>query len=146
PRAPDKIYVDRGGFLDPIDFDPMRWGVPPSILPATDSTQLLSLVVADRALRDAFGDGEELDRDRVSVMLGVTGAQKLLGEMNSRLQRPIWARALREMGMSEAQVQEACDRISANYVPWQESTFPGVLGNVVAGRIANRLDLGGTNC
>src|SRR5262249_5957816 len=24
--------------------------------------------------------------------------------------------------------------------------FPGLLGNVVAGRIANRLDLGGTNC
>ncbi|MCZ7681774.1 MAG: hypothetical protein M5U28_24485 [Sandaracinaceae bacterium] len=59
PKAPDKIYVDRGGFLDPIAFDPMRWGVPPSILPATDSTQLLALVVAERALRDAFGDAME---------------------------------------------------------------------------------------
>ena len=29
---------------------------------------------------------------------------------------------------------------------WTESTFPGLLGNVVAGRIANRFDLGGTNC
>src|SRR5690606_28426090 len=38
PKAPDKIYVDRGGFLDPIAFDPMKWGVPPSILPATDTT------------------------------------------------------------------------------------------------------------
>ena len=28
----------------------------------------------------------------------------------------------------------------------QEATFPGLLGNVVAGRIANRLDLHGTNC
>ncbi len=31
-------------------------------------------------------------------------------------------------------------------MPWQENSFPGLLGNVVAGRIANRLDLGGTNC
>ena len=31
-------------------------------------------------------------------------------------------------------------------MPWQEDSFPGLLGNVVAGRIANRLDLGGTNC
>ena len=31
-------------------------------------------------------------------------------------------------------------------MPWQESTFPGLLGNVVAGRIANRFDLRGTNC
>ncbi len=32
------------------------------------------------------------------------------------------------------------------FVPWQENSFPGLLGNVVAGRIANRLDLHGTNC
>jgi 3-oxoacyl-(acyl-carrier-protein) synthase len=31
-------------------------------------------------------------------------------------------------------------------VPWQEDSFPGLLSNVVAGRIANRLDLHGTNC
>src|SRR5262249_56497210 len=37
-------------------------------------------------------------------------------------------------------------RIGENYVGWQENSFPGLLGNVVAGRIANRLDLGGTNC
>ena len=37
-------------------------------------------------------------------------------------------------------------RISEAYVPWHEGSFPGLLGNVVAGRISNRLDLGGTNC
>src|SRR5690606_27474700 len=37
-------------------------------------------------------------------------------------------------------------RIAESYVPWQENSFPGLLGNVVAGRIANRLDLHGTNC
>src|SRR6202012_3397240 len=36
--------------------------------------------------------------------------------------------------------------IAKNYVGWQESSFPGLLGNVVAGRIANRFDLRGTNC
>src|SRR5690606_13948482 len=37
------------------------------------------------------------------------------------------------------------ERIGRAYVEWQENSFPGLLGNVVAGRIANRLDLGGTN-
>ena len=147
PKAPDKIYVDKGGFLDVVDFDPMKWGVPPSIVPATDSTQLLALVVAERTLRDAFDDAALAElRDTTSVILGVTSAQKLLGEMNSRLQRPVWVKALREMGLPEGQVEEACDRIVSHYADWQESTFPGILGNVVAGRIANRLDLGGTNC
>ena len=147
PSAPDKIYVDRGGFLDPIDFDPMAWGIPPSVVPSTDSTQLLALVVAQRVLEDAWqSQFANVDRERMSVILGVTSAQKLLGEMSSRLQRPVWIKALREMGLPESQVQDAAARIAAHYVPWQETTFPGVLGNVVAGRIANRLDLGGTNC
>ena len=87
-----------------------------------------------------------MDRSRISVILGVTGGQELLGSMVARLQRPVWERALRDSGVDEAQINGAVDRILARYVEWQESTFPGLLGNVVAGRIANRLDLGGTNC
>jgi len=147
PKAPDKTYSNRGAFIPAVDFDPVAWGVPPSIVPATDTTQLLSLIVARRVLEDASrGQFEALDRDRVSVILGVTSAQELLGSMVSRLQQPVWVKSLREMGLPESQVKEACERIASHYVPWQESTFPGVLGNVVAGRIANRLDLGGTNC
>ena len=50
PTAPDKTYARRGAFLDPIDFDALGWGVPPSTIPATDTSQLLSLVAAQRAL------------------------------------------------------------------------------------------------
>ncbi|MEQ8891910.1 MAG: beta-ketoacyl synthase N-terminal-like domain-containing protein, partial [Sandaracinaceae bacterium] len=147
PTAPDKTYARRGAFVPEVDFDPMAWGVPPSTVPATDTCQLLALIVAQRVLEDASrGQFSYEDRERMSVVLGVTSAQELLGQMNSRLQRPVWTKALREMGMPESEVQEACERIEAHYTPWQEATFPGVLGNVVAGRIANRLNLGGTNC
>ncbi|MEM9189991.1 MAG: beta-ketoacyl synthase N-terminal-like domain-containing protein, partial [Myxococcota bacterium] len=147
PSAPDKTYANRGGFVPPVDFDPMAWGVPPSTIPATDTCQLLALIVAQRVLDDAAqGQFDYTDRERMSVVLGVTSAQELLGVMVSRLQRPVWTKALREMGLGENEVQEACRRIEDHYTPWQEATFPGVLGNVVAGRIANRLNLGGTNC
>ncbi|MBY0396904.1 MAG: hypothetical protein K2X91_10615, partial [Thermoleophilia bacterium] len=46
----------------------------------------------------------------------------------------------------DAAADDAAARIAESYVPWQENSFPGLLGNVVAGRIANKLDLGGTNC
>jgi acyl transferase domain-containing protein len=147
PRARDKTYCKRGAFLPEVDFDPVEWGVPPSIVPSTDTNQLLALIVAQQVLEDACGGSfKDLPRDRVSVILGVTSAQELLGSMVSRLQRPVWAKALREMGLPEDKVSDACERIAAHYVEWQESSFPGILGNVVAGRIANRLDLGGTNC
>jgi acyl transferase domain-containing protein len=147
PSAPDKTYARRGGFLGAVDFDALGWGVPPSTLPATDTSQLLALIVAQSVLQDALREQfEQADRSRMSVILGVTSAQELLFSLVSRLQRPVWVRALRESGLPEEQVQAACERIAANYVPWQEASFPGLLGNVVAGRIANRLNLGGTNC
>ena len=67
------------------------------------------------------------------------------GHMSGRLQRPSWVKGLREAGLPEDQVQDIADRISSNFSEWKESTFPGLLGNVVAGRIANRMDLGGSN-
>ncbi len=144
PKAPDKTYAKRGAFLPDVPFDAMGFGVPPSILPATDTSQLLALIVAKMVLDDVGRSGEDLSR--TSVILGVTGAQELLGSLVSRLQRPVWERSLRELGWDEESVQAACKRMSEHYVGWQESSFPGLLGNVVAGRIANRLDVGMTNC
>ncbi len=147
PQAPDKTYAKRGAFLSPADFDPLEHGIPPNVVPATDSSQLLALIAAKQVLDDAVsGQFNQVDRDRTSVILGVTSGQELLVEMGARLQRPVWVKALREEGLPEDEVQRVCDRISASYVPWQENTFPGLLGNVIAGRIANRLNLGGTNC
>jgi len=146
PSAPDKTYVRRGAFLSPVEFDPLEHGIPPSIVPATDTAQLLALVVARQVLDDARDTFAKVDRERVSVILGTSSAQELVTQMASRLQRPIWVKALREHGLPEDEVQAVCDRIAGHYVPWQESTFPGLLGNVIAGRIANRMDLGGTNC
>ncbi|MBW2453399.1 MAG: SDR family oxidoreductase [Deltaproteobacteria bacterium] len=147
PRAPDKVYCKRGAFLSPVEFDPLEFGIPPNVLPTTDTAQLLALVVAQRVLEEAaIGHFAELDRDRISVILGVAAGLELVGEMASRLQRPVWIKALRESGVPEDEAQAICDRIADHYVEWKESTFPGLLGNVVAGRIANRFDLGGTNC
>ncbi len=147
PKAPDKTYVRRGAFLDATPFDPTAFGIPPSILEATDTAQLLGLWVAKQALEDArLGDNVTWNRDKASVILGVTGTQELVIELGARLGHPRWRRALVEAGVDEATTNDVVERISNSYVSWQENSFPGLLGNVVAGRIANRLDFGGTNC
>ena len=66
--------------------------------------------------------------------------------MSGRLQRPVWQTALRAHGFAEDRVTAICDTMSGYYTDWNESTFPGLLSNVVAGRVANNFDLGGTNC
>ena len=147
PKTPDHVYSKRGGFLSPIDFDPSEFGIPPSILEATDSSQMLGLVTAKMAMADAgYGPERSFDRNRTSVILGVTGTQELVIPLGARLGHPVWRKALKDSGLSPDKISEVMERISSGFVPWQENSFPGLLGNVVAGRICNRLDLGGTNC
>lgn len=143
PAAPDKTYAHRGAFLSPVPFDPLAHGIPPKVLEATDTSQLLALVAAEQLLSGLPGLSG-VDRERVSVILG-TSSLELLTTMGSRIQRPVWLKALRDSGIAEDQAQAICDRIAASYVPWQEASLPGLLSNVVAGRIANRFDLHGSN-
>ncbi len=147
PARPDHTYCKRGGFLPEICFDPLSYGIPPNNLEATDTSQLLGLEVAKSALEDA---GYPLDHPflkdhRVNVVLGVTGTQELVIPLGARLGHPIWKRALEDSGIPKAKQNEILERIQGDYVQWQENSFPGLLGNVIAGRIANRFNLSGTN-
>ncbi|WP_051733075.1 type I polyketide synthase [Kitasatospora phosalacinea] len=145
PKAPDRTYARRGAFLPDVDFDPLQWGIPPHALSAIDTTQLLALLVADQTFADHGRDKlTDAVRERTAVLLGC-GSLELMNHMAGRMQRPLWEHALRAAGLDEPTVARACEAISAQYVPWQEDTFPGLLSNVVAGRIANRFDLHGTN-
>lgn len=146
PNAPDKTYCKHGGFIPEIDFNPLEFGMPPNILEVTDVSQLLGLVVARDVMADAgYGADVDFDRDRTGVVLGVSGGLKLLKPLIARLQYPIWEKVLRSSGLAEEDVARITEKIKLAYVGWNEDAFPGLLANVVAGRIANRLNLGGIN-
>jgi acyl transferase domain-containing protein/3-hydroxymyristoyl/3-hydroxydecanoyl-(acyl carrier protein) dehydratase/NAD(P)-dependent dehydrogenase (short-subunit alcohol dehydrogenase family)/acyl carrier protein len=147
PSRPDHVYCTRGGFIPKICFDPAAFGIPPNNISATDTAQLLGLEVANMALEDA-GYGKDhpfLSTAKVNVILGVTGTQELVIPLGARLGHPIWKKALDAAGISPEQKKQVLSHIQASYTPWQENSFPGLLGNVVAGRIANRFNLSGTN-
>ena len=148
--APDKTYCKRGGFLPEIDFNPMEFGLPPNILEVTDASQLLGLVAARDAFEDAgYGRNSEkftkLLKEKTGVLLGVGGGQKLITPLIARLQYPIWERALRACAVAEADIPMIIEKMKSAYVGWNENAFPGLLGNVISGRITNRFDLGGIN-
>ena len=147
PKKPDHVYCRKGGFISPTAFDPTEFGIPPSSLEATDTAQLLGLITAKKALEDSgYGEKANFNHGRTSVILGVTGTQELVIPLGARLGHPIWRRALEDSGITPEKTEEIVQKISDSYVSWQENSFPGLLGNVVSGRICNRLDLGGTNC
>ncbi len=154
PRTPDKTYCKRGGFIPDINFNPMEFGLPPNSLEVTDISQLLGLVVAKAAMEDAgYGESRQLSsdlydriRERTGVILGVALGRQLAVPLTARMQYPVWEKVLKGSGLSDEDTQKIIEKIKSAYVQWDENAFPGMLANVVTGRIANRLDLGGTNC
>ena len=121
-----------GGFLDRIGFDPLAYGIPPASLAAVEPVQLLSLEVAARALADAGYATREFDRDRASVVFGAESGNDLAGAYGFRAYFP-------------SVLGDLPPELDAHLPAYTEDSFPGVLTNVIAGRIANRLDLGGVN-
>ncbi len=143
--APDKVYCKRGGFIPDVDFNPMEFGLPPNILELTDTSQLLSLVVAGEVLADA-NLSDDYDRDRIGITLGIGGGQQISQSMNARLQYPVLRQVFKNSGISDEDAEMLIQKVRDQYVPWEENSFPGSLGNVTAGRVANRFNLGGMNC
>ncbi|MCF2530953.1 type I polyketide synthase [Yinghuangia soli] len=122
-----------GGFVPPIPFDAPAYGIPPASLASIEPAQLLALHVASRALDDAgYGDGREFDRGRTSVIFGAEAGTDLAGAYGFRSLYPAY------FGDLPADLDAQLPKPT-------EDSFPGVLANVIAGRIANRLDLGGVN-
>ncbi|HEX2915109.1 MAG TPA: beta-ketoacyl synthase N-terminal-like domain-containing protein [Chloroflexia bacterium] len=147
PKTPDKSYCKRGGFIPDIDFDPAEFGLPPNILEATDVSQLLSLQIAKTALKDAgYAEALPTVRERTGIILGTVVGQQLMRPLMNRLQYPVWQKVLKSSGLSDEDTARVIEKLKAAYARWEENSFPGFLSNVIAGRIANRLDLGGVNC
>ncbi|HMP72466.1 MAG TPA: beta-ketoacyl synthase N-terminal-like domain-containing protein, partial [Kiritimatiellia bacterium] len=131
--ARDKIYSKWGGFMDPVVFNPMTYGIPPNNLRSIDPVQLLSLEAAHRALVHAGYGNREFDRERTACIFGLAGGMGDFGlQYGFRASLPMFLEAVPEDLLS--QLPE-----------WTEDSFPGVLPNVVTGRIANCLNLGGAN-
>jgi acyl transferase domain-containing protein/NAD(P)H-dependent flavin oxidoreductase YrpB (nitropropane dioxygenase family) len=121
-----------GGFVDPIPFEPMDFGIPPLSLAAIEPAQLVALEVSRRALDDAGLASRNFNRERASVIFGAESGSDLSAGNSFRA---LWRQYVGEM-------PEELDRALPNLT---EDSFPGMLANVIAGRIANRLDLGGVN-
>lgn len=130
--GPDVSHSKWGGFIPKIDFDPLTFGIPPQSLAAIEPTQLLTLLVAKRAMEDAGYGEKHINRENISVIIGAEGGNDLANSYSFR-------------GYYKQVFGELHEEVKEAFPHTTEDSFPGILANVIAGRITNRLDLGGRN-
>jgi acyl transferase domain-containing protein/NAD(P)H-dependent flavin oxidoreductase YrpB (nitropropane dioxygenase family)/NAD(P)-dependent dehydrogenase (short-subunit alcohol dehydrogenase family)/acyl carrier protein len=129
----EKTNSKWGGFVPDFHFDPALFGIPPQSLGSIDPAQIAGLLVAYQALQDAGYPERPFNRERTSVIFGIEPGADISGAYGLRIMLP---QLLDEPALGQA--LSALPRLT-------EDSFSGVLGNVVSGRISNRLDLGGQN-
>ena len=148
PNAPDKTYCKVGGMAGPIEFDAKEFGVSPKVMEHTSVEQLFGLVVARQALIDAglYGkNARPYNKEKTGVIISAPAGTNT-GSLGCRNMAPNIRKILVNNGIPEAAADLIVEKYLQNLSEWTEDDNPGYIANVVAGRIANRFDFGGTSC
>ncbi len=148
----ERIYCKRGGFLGPLaEFNPLDYGIMPAGLDGGEPDQWLTLKVAYDALADA-GYLERLHRNpderrRTAVILG-KGNYLNRGNLNMVQHSLVVEQTLRILQTvhpeySRDDLQWIREELKRRLPPFNAEAAPGLVPNITAGRVANRLDLMG---
>ncbi|MDT0541556.1 polyketide synthase [Streptomyces lonegramiae] len=148
-RRADRVYCRRGGFIDELaDVDVSAFGIMPASVRATEPDQLLALRVASQAVQDAGGaDGLFTDRRRAGVILGRGGyLTPGLVRLDQRVRTAgQLVHTLRELlpDLGERRLEEVRRAFTEQLGPEAPESAIGLVPNLAASRLANRLDLRG---
>lgn len=151
-RSNDRVYCKKGGFIGPLaEFNPLDYGIMPAGLAGGEPDQWLALKVAADALADA-GYRERLkerpeERQRTAVILG-KGTYLNRGNLNMVQHSLVVDEILQVLRVlhpeyGAADLETLREELKRPLPPFDAETALGLVPNIVAGRVANRLDLMG---
>ncbi|WP_185981620.1 beta-ketoacyl synthase N-terminal-like domain-containing protein [Skermania sp. ID1734] len=148
PPASDRLYCRRGGFIDDLaTFDAAGFGIMPVAAAGGEPDQMLALRVAAETIADAGGADRLTDRSRVGVILGRGGYLSPAGvrlDQRVRTAHQLVA-TLRELvpGLGADELDRVRQAFQDKLGPERPEAAIGLVPNLAASRIANRLDLQG---
>ncbi|MFF5146445.1 beta-ketoacyl synthase N-terminal-like domain-containing protein [Streptomyces sp. NPDC013157] len=148
PAVPDQVYCRRGGFVDGLaEVEVTRYGIMPNSVPGTEPDQLIALDVAAAAIADAGGADRLPDRHRIGVVLGRGGyLTPGLVRLDQRVRTA--GQLVRTLGelvpdLTPGQLARVREAFTERLGPASPESAIGLVPNLAASRIANRLDLRG---
>ncbi|MFN8012169.1 MAG: beta-ketoacyl synthase N-terminal-like domain-containing protein [Holophagaceae bacterium] len=146
--APDRFYVRKGGFVDEFaDFDAGAFGIMPVAARGAEPEQLLALQCAAAALKDAGYADRDFPRARASVILGrgnyIGAATSRLINITRGAQQLVESLAILLPELGPGRLAELKREFQSRCGVYGPDTAIGLVPNLLASRIANRLDLRG---
>jgi len=149
-KANDRIYCKRGGYIgDLASFRPFDFGVMPITVEGGEPDQWLALRVAHEALADAGYAKSPTEHERTEVILGkgtyVNRGNLTVGYHGMTIDYVLQVLRNLHPDYTEQELQEIKQELKSGLPPFSADTAPALIGNIIAGRIANRLDLMGSS-
>jgi len=145
----DRVYCKRGGFLSDLTrFEPATYGVIPTAVEGSEPDQWLALKLAVTALADAGYDEVPAElRQKTAVILG-KGTYLNRGNLNVVQHGVVTDQTIAVIKklcphIGDDGLAEIRAELKAQLAPFNPDTVPGLVPNIIAGRVANRLDLMG---
>jgi acyl transferase domain-containing protein/phosphopantetheinyl transferase len=145
-----RIKTQYGGFLkDLYRFDPREFGIMPKSIDGSEPDQFLALRVARDALADAGYARPEADHTDTGIVLGhstyLHRGQGTLIQQNIVLDQTMDVLKAALPYLDAEALGELRSILQKRLPPTNADTVPGLVPNVMTGRIANRLNLHGPN-
>ncbi len=148
-KKDDSIVVIAKSYIPKEMFDPKRtkelYRVPPKSLSQIDKFQLLAITAVKTALENSNIKIDDLDTKNVSVFsAGCTGLGKN-NELSERLAFVALVDSLERRPIKNQKLIDMITKLKNEYPIVTEDTGPGILNNVIAGRVCNAFDFQGKN-
>jgi acyl transferase domain-containing protein len=146
----DRIYCKRGGYLgDLARFDPVKYGIMPNSVDGAEPEHFLALRVASDALKDAGFPDIPINRERTEVILGrgtfVNRGYTSLHQHGLFIEQTLDLIKELDLEITSDKLKTLKQQLKAKLPPFNAEIAPGLVSNIMSGRIANRLDLKGAN-
>ena len=146
----DKSVTKIAGWIENLNFDSVKkYKIPPSVAEHMDTNQHAALYTTGQALE--MNSLQDVARDRVAVIFGNGMVGTRYGDAMFRVQFQLVEHYLRQhpafQNLAVKDQNQLIEYMRANVlkdtIPITEDSAPGVLPNLIAGRIANVYDFHG---
>jgi len=144
-----RIPAVKAGMVTDWQFDGRRFRIPPMTARYLDRAQLFSLDAAGQAIEQAGLQAHLKPGNKTAVILGtIPGELQVENVLRTRLalvEKIILGLDSVDQELRQQVGVELAGRLKDRYLVNNEDTIPGLLSNIVTGRIANSFNCNGAN-